>query len=143
MGILVEQETLESSTPLTPRRKKGQRTFTWDEPGEWKHDPVKKLSYCSVPLSADERGTPATLLVVKYEPGSQVGPHYHHSDYCSIVVEGSIGVTRKNHEVGSMRIVNAGTVYGPLVAGPEGCTVIEFFVTGAPDPALSPANTYV
>jgi hypothetical protein len=42
-----------------------------------------------------------------------------------------------------MRIVNAGTVYGPLVAGPQGATVVEFFAPGVPDPSLSPLNTYV
>lgn len=139
----MNHDELESTTESAPRRRKGQRSFTWDEPGEWTHDPVKKLAYCSVPLQTDERGTATTVLIVKYEPGSQVGPHYHHADYCSVVVEGSIEVTRRTHEVGSMRVVNAGTVYGPLVAGPDGCTVIEVFATGVPDPSLSAANTYV
>jgi quercetin dioxygenase-like cupin family protein len=125
------------------KRKKGQRFLTWNEPGEWKHDPVQKLSYVSLPMGEDESGAAGTVLIVKYEPGSIVAPHYHHSDYCSVVVEGSIEVTRRNHETGSIRIVNAGTVYGPLVAGPEGATLIEFFATGVPDPALSPLNTYV
>lgn len=125
------------------RRKKGQRFLTWDEPGDWKHDPDQKLSYVSLRMGEDETGAAGTVLIVKYEPGSLVAPHYHHADYCSVVVEGSIEVTRRNHEVGSIRIVNAGTVYGPLVAGPEGATVIEFFATGLPDPSRSPVNTYV
>jgi hypothetical protein len=83
------------------------------------------------------------MLVVKYSPGSVVKPHYHHADYCSIVVEGSIEVTRHHEGVGTMRIVNAGTVYGPLVAGPEGCTVVEVFATGIADPSVTSANTYV
>jgi quercetin dioxygenase-like cupin family protein len=124
-------------------RKKGQRFLTWDEPGEWKHDPRLKLSYASVPMAEDETGAAGMVLIVKYEPGSRVEPHFHHSDYCSVVVQGSIEVTRRNHEVGSIRIVNAGTVYGPLVAGPEGATVVEFFATGVPDAGLSPLNTYV
>lgn len=125
------------------QRKKGQRTFTWDNPGEWKRDPEKKLSYVTMPMGEDETGAAGLILVVKYDPGSFVGPHFHHSDYCSAVVQGSIEVTRQNHGVGSMRIVNAGTSYGPLIAGPEGCTVIEFFATGIPDESLSAMNTYL
>ena len=124
-------------------RKLGQQLMTWDAPGEWITDPVKRLQRASLRLGVDERGAATTILIVKYEPGSRVEPHYHDADYCSIVVEGSIEVTRRTHDVGSIRIVNAGTVYGPLVAGPEGCTVIEVFATGVPDPAVTAANTYV
>lgn len=136
------EATADTRDPISKRRK-GQRFFSWDDPGEWKHDPEKKLSYASVPIGVGDTGAAATILVVKYEPGSYVAPHYHHADYCSVVVEGSIEVTRRNHEVGSMRVVNAGTAYGPLIAGPEGCTVIEFFATGVADPSLSAMNTYV
>jgi quercetin dioxygenase-like cupin family protein len=128
---------------MLARRKKGQRSVTWDEPGEWTQVPDKKLSYAWVPIGEDEGGAAGRVMVVKYEPGAYVAPHYHHADYCSVVVEGSIEVTRRTHGVGSIRVVNAGTAYGPLIAGPEGCTVIEFFVTGVPDPSLSPMNTYV
>ena len=31
------------------------------------------------------------------------------------------------HRVGSVRFVAAGTVYGPLIAGPEGTTLIDVF----------------
>ena len=54
-----------------------------------------------------------------------------------------IEVTRRNHEVGSIRVVNQGTVYGPLIAGPDGCTVIDVFATGVPDPSVTAMNTYV
>jgi hypothetical protein len=64
--------------------------LTWDEPGEWIVDPVKRLRHCAVRLGVDERGAATMMLIVKYDPGSQVEPHYHHSDYASIVVEGSI-----------------------------------------------------
>ena len=47
------------------------------------------------------------------------------------------------NEVGSIRVVDAGTAYGPLLAGPEGCTVIEVFATGVPDPSVSAQNTYL
>ena len=117
--------------------------LTWDEPGEWTLDAVKQLQHCALPLGVDERGAATTILVVKYEPGARVEPHFHHCDYASIVVAGSIEVTRRNHEVGSIRVVDAGTAYGPLLAGPEGCTVIEVFATGIPDPSATAQNTYL
>ena len=69
-------------------------------------------------------------LMVRYDPGSEVPVHFHDSDYCSLVVDGSIEITRKVHEVGSVRIVKAGTAYGPLKVGPQGCTVIDIFAAG-------------
>ena len=81
------------------------------------------------------------VLVVRYDPGSRVDVHYHDCDYCSIVVEGSIEISHVRHEVGDMRFVKAGTVYGPLITGPEGCTVIDIFAVGN-DP-LSAKNTYI
>ena len=36
-----------------------------------------------------------------------------------------------------------GTVYGPLLAGPDGCTVIDVFATGEPGSATRAMNTYV
>ena len=100
-----------SASPAGPSKPKGQRMLTWDEPGEWIVDPVKRLKHCAVRLGVDERGTATTMLIVKYEPGSRVEPHYHHSDYASIVV--------------------------------EGCTVVEVFATGIPDPTVTAMNTYV
>jgi quercetin dioxygenase-like cupin family protein len=58
-------------------KKQRQRRFTWDEPGEWVHDPAKRLQHCALHLGADERGAATMVLVVKYEPGAGVEPHYH------------------------------------------------------------------
>src|ERR1700741_302607 len=93
----------QSTTP-----KKFQRSFTWDDPGEWIVEPEKKLKSCSLPMGEDERGAAGKVLLVKFEPGAEVAPHYHHADYCSVVVEGSIEVTRRTYTVGHMRIVKAG-----------------------------------
>jgi hypothetical protein len=122
---------------------KGQHMASWDEPGEWNENPEQALKYARFALGVDERGAATTILVVKYAPGARIEPHYHGSDYCSIVVEGSMEVTRRTHEVGSMRFVNAGTTYGPLLAGPEGCTVIDIFATGVADPSRTAMNWYV
>jgi quercetin dioxygenase-like cupin family protein len=124
-------------------RPKGHREFSWNDPGDWTYDAVQQLAYHLFGVGTDERGAVARVMIVKYDPGARVDPHYHHCDYCSIVVEGSMEITRRVHGVGSVRVVNAGTVYGPLLAGPEGCTVIDVFATGEPGPATRAMNTYV
>jgi hypothetical protein len=76
----------------------------------------------------DEANTERPLIaLVRFAPGTEIPPHYHDSDYCSIVVDGQVEVTRKVHGPGSIRIVKAGTAYGPVIAGPEGATAIEIF----------------
>lgn len=70
---------------------------------------------------------PGRVFIVKYGPNYFNPPHSHDTDYCSIVIEGSIEIARKTFERGSIRFVKAETMYGPIVAGPDGATVIEFF----------------
>jgi quercetin dioxygenase-like cupin family protein len=107
---------------------KGQIFLTWKETDEWAAVPELKLRYKSVPFGTEGQETRAVM--VRYEPGSEVPVHYHPTDYCSIVVEGTIEITRRVHEPGSVRLVKAGTAYGPLRVGDEGCTVIDIFAAG-------------
>ena len=68
-----------------------------------------------------------TVFQTYFPPGYEVPPHTHACDYAEIILEGSQQVTRKWHKAGDVRIVKAGTVYGPLVAGPEGAKVLLIF----------------
>ena len=67
------------------------------------------------------------IMLVRYAPNIIVKPHAHASDYASLVVDGDVVVTGRQHRVGSIRLVAAGTVYGPLVAGESGTTLIDVF----------------
>lgn len=80
-----------------------------------------------VDIGDDDNARRPLIALVKFSPGTEIPPHYHDSDYCSIVVEGQLEVTRKVHGPGSVRIVKGGTAYGPVVAGPDGATAIEIF----------------
>ncbi len=122
---------------------KGQVSVSWEEPGEWTYDAEKKLHFARLPMVEDDEGSAMQVVVIRYEPNSEVGTHYHETDYCSIVVKGSIEITRRHHEVGSVRLVKAGTAYGPLRVGPEGCTVIDIFATGKPDPTKNPRLIFI
>jgi quercetin dioxygenase-like cupin family protein len=110
------------------RTVKGQFFHTWKDTTDWVEVPEFKLRYKPIPFGAE--GQETTALMVRYDPGSEVPVHHHPSDYCSLVVDGSIEITRKVHEVGSVRIVKAGTAYGPLKVGESGCTVIDVFAAG-------------
>lgn len=107
---------------------KGQFFYSWTETSDWQESPDLRLRFKTI--SFGEVGGESQAVLVRYEPGAEVPVHYHPSDYCSIVVEGSLEITRRQHRPGSIRIVKAGTAYGPLVVGPEGCTVIDIFAAG-------------
>lgn len=64
---------------------------------------------------------------VSFPPGVRVAPHTHDVDYAEIILEGTQMVTGRWFGAGDVRIVKAGTVYGPLVAGPNGAEVIVIF----------------
>ena len=74
-----------------------------------------------------------------YPPGWEVQPHTHACDYMEIILEGSQKVTGKWHHAGDVRIARAGTVYGPLIAGPEG--VRAFLVLRGYSAATASATT--
>jgi quercetin dioxygenase-like cupin family protein len=121
-------EAISTTDVGSERTPKGQSFHTWTDMTDWIEVPDLKLRYKHLPFGRE--GDETMALMVHYDPGSHVPVHHHPSDYCSIVVEGSIEITRKRHEVGSVRIVKAGTAYGPLNVGPEGCTVIDVFAAG-------------
>lgn len=121
-------EPISTTEKQSDRAPKGQTFHTWTDRTDWIEVPELKLRY--KPLPFGHEGDETMALMVRYDPGSEVPVHHHPSDYCSVVVEGSIEITRKRHEVGSVRIVKAGTAYGPLKIGDDGCTVIDIFAAG-------------
>jgi hypothetical protein len=121
-------DTASTAREASGRATKGQLFYTWHDTAEWNEVPELKLRFKSVPFGPEGQETRAVM--VRYDPGSEVPVHYHPTDYVSIVVEGSVEITRKLHEVGSVRVVKGGTAYGPLKVGEGGCTVIDVFAAG-------------
>lgn len=78
------------------------------------------------------------IIRAEFPPGYTVGPHTHDNDYVEVILEGSQCVTRRWYHPGHIRRVKAGTVYGPLVAGPDGATVLIVFRNG--DATMHPAR---
>ena len=107
--------------------KDGRRTTTsWKDPDlEWTESPRVRAATLDFASNADPHRPIA--IVAQYPPNAMLPSHHHATDYMSIMVEGSMRIGKTWHERGSIRIVRQDTRYGPLLAGPEGCTVVDVF----------------
>lgn len=71
-----------------------------------------------------------TVFKVFYPPDCFVEAHTHDCDYTEIVLEGTQKVGAQWHGPGDIRIGLANRGYGPLLAGPDGATVLFMFKDG-------------
>ena len=78
-------------------------------------------------ISAEKDPSAPIVFWTYFPPNVTTPPHTHECDYAEIILSGSQQVTRRWYKAGDVRIVKAGTVYGPLVSGPEGATVLVIF----------------
>lgn len=65
--------------------------------------------------------------VIEMPPGYGIGYHTHPCDVFMVVLKGSLHVPGKVLHPGDGMVAKANEFYGPEVAGPEGCTRVEFF----------------
>jgi len=65
----------------------------------------------------------------KDPPGITWDAQSHGSDFVMFYIEGGQTVGDQWFEAGDVRVVKAGTVYGPITAGPEGSTVVLVFAS--------------
>ena len=83
------------------------------------------MGMATVNLGAEEDGP--LIVVLNLAPNLEFAPHYHNTDQCFVVVEGTMRVGRTWFGPGSVRIQEVGAVYGPVLTGPEGCKTICFY----------------
>jgi hypothetical protein len=107
---------------------KGLRQTSWDELG-FLEMPNGAKAYKFELGEAGDTECP-TVFRVDFPPNCEVAPHTHETDYCEIILEGTQQITRQWHKKGDIRVAKAGTAYGPLIAGPEGCSVLVIFLDG-------------
>jgi hypothetical protein len=86
----------------------------------------------------DDPDAPLAFRVYQ-PPGFTVASHTHECDYLEMVLEGSRKVGDTWYGPGDVKIVRRGTVYGPLIAGPEGVTLIVMFSDQRSTP-VTPVN---
>lgn len=100
----------------------------WDDPDlEWTTSAAGTRS-AMLDIGDETDADRPMVVVVCYPPGCLVPPHHHETDSLSIMVQGDMLVSGRQHTVGSMRFIGHGTGYGPLEIGPDGCTVIDIFI---------------
>jgi hypothetical protein len=70
--------------------------------------------------------TPDRMVVLgRYDPGMVIERHGHASDNLVYVIEGDLDVGGRPCPAGTLIVLETGAVFGPLIAGPEGCLLFE------------------
>ncbi len=83
-----------------------------------------------------------TLLVTHYDPGLVLEKHRHGSDHMIYITGGSLSVGGVACTPGTMVLLEHGAAFGPLIAGPEGTDLLEFY-TGDVTPSAADPEGYV
>jgi hypothetical protein len=110
---------------MTPDASTSIRTFTWADPGFTDLPFGLQQAVFAVGDATDPRH--ATLVVARFSPGAELPAHSHDSVFCDAVVEGSMIVGGTTNPRETVRLVPSKVEYGPSIAGPEGCTLLEFY----------------
>lgn len=66
-------------------------------------------------------------MVLKMPPNYVIVRHAHDCERLEVITQGSIWVGDKILYPGDVMIAAPNELYGPKVAGPDGCTTMEFF----------------
>jgi hypothetical protein len=75
---------------------------------------------------AQDRDAPA-VVVLKMPPGYRLFRHAHICHRFEIVVAGTLEADGRTLRPGDVMTARPGELYGPHVAGPDGCTTAEVF----------------
>ncbi len=128
---------LDDETYNAELQRKGHIAFNWEDLDEITLPSGIVTSMYKVGDPADESSP--TVFKVYYPPECYVEAHTHDCNYTEIVLEGTQRVGATWHKAGDVRVGLANRGYGPLVAGPEGATVLFMFQDGR-WPALTIGN---
>jgi len=67
------------------------------------------------------------VALTRYDPGIIVERHGHRSDNLVYVIEGHLTVGDRPCPAGTLITLEEGAVFGPLIAGPDGCLLFETY----------------
>jgi len=70
-----------------------------------------------------------TALIFTMPPGYVLPAHAHLCERFEIILEGTMTVDDVELGPGDVMIARSGEVYGPHIAGPQGCRTLEMFST--------------
>jgi predicted enzyme related to lactoylglutathione lyase len=83
-----------------------------------------------------------TVIYTEYDPGLVLEVHGHRSDHVIYILDGLLHVGATACPPGTMVLLEYGATFGPLVAGPEGTKLLEFY-TGDPRPVSVDPDGYL
>jgi hypothetical protein len=103
----------------------------WESPGRFGtiDHVIPTVRHTFFVLGDAEREQGQAALVMKMEPGHVVNSHGHTSGVLEVIVEGSLQVGDVVLTPGDVMVLEPGEACGRAVAGPDGCTTVEFFST--------------
>ena len=82
--------------------------------------------------------TPTRMFIhCHYDAGMTIEAHGHASDHAIFVLSGSVTIGDVECSRGMLVVLEQGAIFGPLVAGPDGTDLLEFY---AGDPTPVPAD---
>ncbi len=67
------------------------------------------------------------VAYTRYDPGFIIARHAHKSDALIFILEGEVMVGERNCPPGTLIVLEKNTFFGPLIAGPQGCTFLESY----------------
>jgi len=68
-----------------------------------------------------------SFIFTEYDPGLILEVHGHRSDHIIYVLKGSVHIGDVDCRPGMMVLLEHGAIFGPIVAGPEGTELLEFY----------------
>ncbi len=74
-----------------------------------------------------EESPERVVVYTRYDPGLVIERHSHLSNEVVFVIEGELRVDDRICPAGTTIVLERGTPFGPLVAGPEGTVLFEVF----------------
>jgi hypothetical protein len=72
--------------------------------------------------------TPSRMVAyTRYDPDLILERHGHSSDAIVFIIDGHLTVGDRECPPGTLIVLEKGAAFGPLVAGPDGCTFLECY----------------
>lgn len=90
----------------------------WTFGSRLEKDGEEKRVRSRFPIAAFDTGP--ILGRARYDPGMEVQAHWHPCNEILYVTDGELNVGGTVYKPGTALAIDEGTVYGPLVAGPQG-----------------------
>lgn len=109
--------------------RRGHMVTSWDDLGSVTPE-ANGIETYQYRIGLPSSDASPTVFKAHFPPNCRVEAHTHACDYSEIILEGSQQVSGKWLHKGDIRIGLANKGYGPLIAGPEGVTVLVIFATG-------------